>query len=341
MTQQQTGWSVGGPAPTAHGGFPPPSFGWTSNGALPPNPPRRSPLRLVLAGLIGLLVVALGAFVAISLTSQPAQTAYANDDYQVPPPEASPPPIPVPRTYPQAVLWAEQNAVYEQKMPAPVRCVVPRENLGQASDAQLKAHFENLMECLVRAWYVPMQQAGFVIVRPTVTIYGEKMTTKCGDTGINAFYCGADQQVYYSRLITTRAPILADNPWAADVVIAHEFAHAIQGRSGILTGEYAQRNQAETKSAALLSNRRLETQADCFSGLFVRSTSLSLGVEDDDVPKILDAYYLFGADILKKTPNVESDHGLGATRRYWGQMGLANDAIARCNTFTADRSLVR
>ena len=63
------------------------------------------------------------------------------------------------------------------------------------------------MACLIRAWYLPTQQAGFILVRPTVTIYGEEVQTRCGETGINAMYCGADQQVYYSRLIATRAPI--------------------------------------------------------------------------------------------------------------------------------------
>ena len=45
------------------------------------------------------------------------------------------------------------------------------------------------MECLVRAWQPPVTNAGFLITRPTVTIYGESITTKCGDSGINAFYC--------------------------------------------------------------------------------------------------------------------------------------------------------
>ena len=57
-------------------------------------------------------------------------------------------------------------------------------------------------------------------------------------------YCGADQQVYYSRLIASRAPILAQNPWAADLVIAHEFGHALQGRTGILGGDLLLENGA-------------------------------------------------------------------------------------------------
>ena len=37
--------------------------------------------------------------------------AYQNDDYQVPPPDKSPPPIPVPQTYEQAEQWITNNRV--------------------------------------------------------------------------------------------------------------------------------------------------------------------------------------------------------------------------------------
>ena len=36
------------------------------------------------------------------------------------------------------------------------------------------------MECLVRVWQPPLTAAGFQIVRPTVTIYGDEINTKCG-----------------------------------------------------------------------------------------------------------------------------------------------------------------
>ncbi len=304
-------------------------------------PRRRGPLRAVLLCVVALTVLAPVGLVAVTALQRPAETAYANDDYQVPPPEAKPPPLPIPETAAQAQEWTRANAIYQQTMPAPIRCEVTRIDFVTADDATLKAHFEELIACLIRAWYLPTQQAGFILVRPTVTIYGDEVQTRCGKTGINAMYCGADQQVYYSRLIATRAPILEKNPWAADIIIAHEFGHAVQGRTGILGGDLVLENSEVDKHEQLLLSRRVETQADCFSGLFARSVSRSIGLKDSDTDLILDSYYRFGADVLRKQPNIESDHGLGATRRYWGQLGLANDAVTRCNTFSADKSLVR
>ena len=160
-----------------------------------------------------------------------------------------------------------------------MRCNSQPINVDDGHDAQLKAHFEGLMECLVRVWQPPVTAAGFQIVRPTVTIYGEELTTKCGKSGINAFYCPADQQVYYSNLLPRALPTVSENKWTADVVMAHEFGHALQGRTGILISAHALGQDAGDKATDLQYTRRLETQADCFSGMFVRAVSRSLGVQ--------------------------------------------------------------
>ena len=50
---------------------------------------------------------------------------------------------------------------------------------------------------------------------------------------MNAFYCSADQQLYYSNQLPEIIDSVADNKWTADVVMAHEYAHLVQGRAGI------------------------------------------------------------------------------------------------------------
>ena len=188
-----------------------------------PAPRRRNPLGLLLLAVILVTLAALGGLVITGLTLEPSNAAYQNDDYRVPPPDTSPPPIPVPETYQQAEQWITQSTFYNQTAPAPVRCNSQPINVSTATDAQLKAHFEGLMECLVRVWEPPVTSAGFIIVRPTVTIYGEELTTKCGKSDVNAFYCTADQQVYYSNLLPEALEAVKRNKWTADIVMAHEF----------------------------------------------------------------------------------------------------------------------
>lgn len=336
-------------------GFGPPSFGPGNPGfggpqsAVPQyGPPgqmaataKRSPLKALLLALIGVAVVAIGGLVAVGVLSNTSQVAYQNDDYTVPPPDTNPPAIPVPKTYEEAQQIVVASPFYNQTAPAPVRCAASPINVSSANDAQLKSHFEGMMECLIRVWQPPITQAGLVIVRPTVTIYGDKITTKCGSAEVNAFYCGADQQVYYSNRLANAIPIVKTDKWAADVVIAHEFGHAIQGRTGILVSAKALGQNSGDQATDLLYTRRLETQADCFSGMFIRSVSTALGVKNEDLPGIYGTYRAIGDDTLSGDPNIVSNHGLSRSRLFWGQTGLANGAIGKCNTFTAPASQVR
>jgi len=49
----------------------------------------------------------------------------------------------------------------------------------------------------------------------------------------------------------------------------------------------------------------------------------------------------FGDDSLSKNSGVDGGHGLGTTRKYWMQLGLASTAVNVCNTFTAAANEVR
>jgi predicted metalloprotease len=329
--------------------YPPSRFGHQAFGSgvahygrRPPMPaPRsRSPLRMLLGVMIIVALIALAAFVITGLSFEPSNAAYQNEDYRVPPPDRNPPPLPVPQTYGEADQWITDSAFYSQSVPAPVRCDSRPINVSAASDAQLESHFEGLMECLVRVWELPVTNAGFIIVRPTVTIYGQELTTKCGTTGINAFYCSADQQVYYSRYLPQALPV-RKSKWTADIVMAHEFGHALQGRTGILISAHALGQESGEKNTELQYMRRLETQADCFSGMFIRSVSQSIGVQQQDLDGILQIYVAIGDDELSGEPKIIGNHGLGRSRQYWGNTGLSNSEVGKCNTFVAPGNLVR
>ena len=307
-----------------------------------PRPRRRNPLKMLLLGMIGLCVVAIAALVIANLaTGGGGGVTYQNDDFKVPPADTAPPPIPRPQTEAEAEAFLTANPFYDQTVPIPVRCTSRPINVATASDAQLEAHFNGLMECLVRVWQPPVTKAGFEIVRPSVTIYGAEITTKCGTSDVNAFYCSADQQVYFSNQLADYVTIVAQDKWASDVVMAHEFGHALQGRTGILISSAALGQLSGDKSTELLYSRRSETQADCFSGMFMRAVSVSLGIQQSDVAGILATYKAVGDDTLSGKPQVEGNHGLAASRVYWGNTGLGTSDVGKCNTFSAPESTVR
>jgi predicted metalloprotease len=299
-----------------------------------------------------LAALAVGLFMMTSTTlsnlttSDPASSSepagpYQNEDYQVPPPDTTPPPIPQPETYEEAQALLTQNPFYDQATPDPVRCDSDPIQVDRASDARLERHFDDLMACLVRVWQPPVEGAQWQIVRPTVTIYGSEITTKCGKSGVNAFYCGADQQVYYSNRLDDAVPVVSRDRWAADVVMAHEFGHALQARTAILISSQALGQEAGSEAEQLQFSRRLETQADCLSGMFINSVAESFGVEQADVRGILEVYRAVGDDTLSGERNIQGNHGLGRSREYWGGTGLETNDVGACNTYTARSSLVR
>ncbi len=321
-----------------------PQGGGPSFGGGPRRPQRRGGAgTLLLIGLVLIAGMALVGFVATGLggSGNNSDVAFQNDDYKVPPPDRTPPALPVPETYAEAQQLIENSPFYGQSVPAPVRCDAKPINVGTASDAQLADHFNGAMECLVRVWEPPVTGAGLVIVRPSVTIYGAKMTTKCGTSGVNAFYCAADQQVYYSNQLDDALPIIADDRWAADVVIAHEFGHALQARTGILISAKALGQQSGDEQTDLLYSRRLEVQADCLSGMYLRAVATSLGIQQSDLQGIEETYKAVGDDTVTGDPAIVGNHGVARSRVYWGDQGIGNATISTCNTFRAPRSQVR
>jgi uncharacterized protein len=352
------GWSTQPPAyAPPRQAYPGPSFGQSAAGSwfgsaqssLPqygpppavPRPPQRNPLKTVLLGLITLCVLAIAGLVLVNLVVSSPSVAYQNDEFTVPPPDTNPPPLPQPQTEAEAEALLTRNPFYRQVAPIPVRCNSQPINVATATDTQLKAHFTGLTECLMRVWQPPVTRAGFEIVRPSVTIYGSQITTRCGTSEVNAFYCSADQQIYFSNLLPEHVRVVADDKWAADVVMAHEFGHALQGRTGILISSAALGQISGDQSTELQFSRRSETQADCLSGMFMRAVSQSMGIQQSDVAGILDTFRAVGDDALTGAPNREGNHGTAASRVYWGGQGLGTSAVDTCNTFVAPVSRVR
>lgn len=268
---------------------------------------------------------------------------FANDTYQVPPVSRNPPALPQPETYAQAATWTTHNALYQQSVPAPVRCEVPHENLSHLTTAQLTTHLNQLTACLMRVFGPTLQKAGFTAVRPSVTIYSGEVATKCGDLPRrNAVYCAADQQIYYaSDLPQLIPPQLRSTPFTTESIIAHEFGHSIQARSGILISEFALEDRESSQSKKDAMSRRIELQADCFAGQFLGSIRQSEGLTGSDLTNLTLLFHSFGDDELSGDPLESGNHGRGANRQHWVATGMASTSMGACNTFTASSSSTR
>ncbi|HEY3339548.1 MAG TPA: neutral zinc metallopeptidase [Propionicimonas sp.] len=346
----QAGYGVpqapfGQPAYGQPGGFQP-----ANRQGAPGGPRRSSPFRGLLIGLV--LVIGI-AFFAISLThylgggselggNQPTSPGTTSPPVEVPEPDYSPPPVPQPETYEQATEWLKDNAVYAETAPIPTDCQVPAINLPEARAAELTVHLNELTACLWRVWAPPLEKAGFTLPRPPVTVYTEPITTACGkEDGVNASYCAGDQHIYYAEPLYKILPQDQQTlPFVVDTILAHEFGHTIQARTGLLVASAAW-EQHGTKAEGLVFSRRAEMQADCFAGMFTVAVGGASGLSGNDLANLQDVIFNIGDDVLTGQANYNGGHGLGKNRKAWFTNGQQNSQMGKCNTYVVPASAVR
>jgi predicted metalloprotease len=121
----------------------------------------------------------------------------------------------------------------------------------------------------------------------------------------------------------------------ADQVMAHEFGHAIQGRTGIImSSEYVEQDALDEETA-LETNRRKELQADCFSGAMMNGATESSQMTEQDRADIVAGFQALGGP-----EGTSDDHGRDTSRAYWSSVGLTNTSLTACKTYDASSDLV-
>lgn len=312
-----------------------------------PPPPRRSPLTFVLVGLVAVCLLAVAGIVAVMVLkpgSDGGEVAggYQNEDYSPPPVDQNPDPIPRPTTREEALEFVQRNALYGQSIPNPIRCDVPDIDVPAGSDERLQVWLNELTGCLMRMWDPPIRGAGYTLPRPSVTVYAQPITTKCGRSETrNAFYCSLDQQLYFASDLLSILPRDVHNRIVYHTVLAHEFGHHISGRIGISASMRYLAAKEATERGQKLWVRRNEAQADCFTGLFLRSSSRGLRFTDQDREDVMKIMHALGADTVNGDPDVWSTHPHAATRQKWVRNGNDTNQVSVCNTYSAPESEVR
>ena len=333
-----------------HPGFPPGGFAPYPGPYAAPARKRPVGLMVALAAAVvllsGVLVLALSQ--VIGQHPETTSAGYQNEDWSVPPVSSEPPQLPTPEDEAEAKKLTRQNRIYDVSLASPVRCDLQLPPGGEINDDKLQEHMEAYIGCLTRVWGPAIEAAGSTAYQPKITVYpaGEKVTTGCGSTDSgNAFFCPSDLQLYIAQDVLKA---LSDDASQArivfDLIIAHEFGHAVQGRTGILGGERWLAESASSKQEKAELSRRSEVQADCFAGAALNSLSSSLQLTETDRSDIMRVMFEIGDDQLAERHNVNPDrvdaHGSGQNRRMWAERGLKAKSVEDCNTFTAPSSEV-
>jgi predicted metalloprotease len=138
---------------------------------------------------------------------------------------------------------------------------------------------------------------------------------------------------FYHELATKLG---ARGQFAQAYVVAHEVGHHVQKLLGISQKVDAMRRT----NGATGPSVRLELQADCFAGMWARTTEQRNLLEDGDIESALGAAAAVGDDRLQRmatgTVSPESwTHGSSAERVRWFRRGLESGKLAAGDTIAA------
>jgi predicted metalloprotease len=265
---------------------------------------------------------------------EPTSTGVSDPTITIPAPTGLPP-LPDPQTRQQQQAYIFDNTLYTQVLSESITCEVTTDDLSKLPVTEMQAYLNRFVNCLMEAWSGPVTAAGFELPRPNVTVYDQPITTKCGKAPTeNAFYCGADQQMYFSADLIRLFPSLRGTRYMTEAILAHEFGHAVQARTGILLSEYRYEDEAATTAEADQWSRRTELQADCFAGLSLHSMAAATGMTDAETQAITHLFTLLGDD------EPSGDHGQGSSRVRWISAGLGSNTPGQCHAFSAPDSEV-
>jgi uncharacterized protein len=159
-----------------------------------------------------------------------------------------------------------------------------------------------------------------------------------GQTAMGPFYCPTDQKVYidlgfYDELKTKFG---ASGDFAQAYVIAHELGHHVQHLLG--TDAQVRRATQSNPEAGNQLSVRLELQADCFAGVWGKSTQQRDKLSQGDIEEGLTAAASVGDDriLAQSGRRVNSDsftHGSSAQRTSWFRKGFESGDPRACDTF--------
>ena len=162
-----------------------------------------------------------------------------------------------------------------------------------------------------------------------LVLFRDSIDSACGEaqSATGPFYCPGDEKVYLDLgfFDELKSRFGAPGEFAQAYVIAHEIGHHVQKMLGI-EGKVQQLRESNPAQANPLSVS-LELQADCFAGVWAKTTEQRKIIDESDVEAGLRAAAAVGDDRLQKmaTGHVSPEnftHGSSAQRTHWFQAGL-------------------
>ena len=183
-------------------------------------------------------------------------------------------------------------------------------------------------------WAEIFRRSGEPYTRAPVVTFTSGTVSGCGPASSQTgpFYCPADGKVYldlsFYQELSRRFGAPGDFAWA--YVVAHEMGHHVQSQLGI--EEQVRQKQQQDPDNANEYLVQLELQADCFAGVWARSTYDRGLLEPGDTEEGLEAAAAVGDDRLGARSREQWTHGSSELRVQWFRTGFDSGRARDCDT---------
>ncbi|MBU3060371.1 neutral zinc metallopeptidase [Nocardia sp. NEAU-G5] len=213
------------------------------------------------------------------------------------------------------------------------KCSLPR---WAATETAATAFFEAAKSCLDKEWQPVLAAHNLPFFSPTVKApqQAAELTSPCsGDSNYAAVYCPANHTIYMP-LDHVQTDVFGDRWYVYLQVFAHEYGHHVQALSGIGDQEASERDDAGfDANTGLELSRRLELEAQCFSGMYIGAAGYVGMFSADQINYMKKDQYGRGDD--SQAVDIH-DHGTSQHYGDWfGNVGVPNDRVWKCNTWAA------
>lgn len=277
-----------------------------------------------------LVTVVVGA-IAVVLFLQPGPTVSSRAHPPLRVPESTTG-SPTPSSTPTPRLEPADSALHRVRL-MNQHCPDFRLRRGNVPKDELPAYLESVIDCLDRIHREPFAELGVTLTKPGLAPETEVSRSGCitggdGQDDWAGIYCGASSTIYYRSDWSPGAAVQYVD------VMAHEYAHHLQERTGILEPVSIDQAAAEKEpNGAIRSHelsRRVELQAECVAGLLTRPEG-PFGLRESDFQELV---YSRGSVPTEWA----ATHGSGRAQTRWFKAGARSSGpehYAACNTFTA------
>lgn len=211
-----------------------------------------------------------------------------------------------------------------------------------AANDEMTAFVRTVLAETEDTWNAIFQENGERYQEPTLVLFSGGVQSACGSasSATGPFYCPGDRKVYLDTEFFDQlsGQFGASGDFAEAYVIAHEVGHHVQNLIGVLP-KFNQMRRSMSETDANRMSVRVELQADCFAGVWGKSTDQKGILEEGDLEEALNAARQIGDDTLQKRSQgyVVPDsfnHGTSAQRIRWFRKGFASGDMQACDTFS-------